>query len=50
MVQYLFDIAEIINEGMDGNVIIKTDKNTMKLKMDVGGSVNFDLDKSIGFS
>ena len=48
-VQYLFDISEIVKEEMDGNVIIKPDENTMKFKMDVGVSVNFDLDNSIGY-
>ena len=44
----LFEIAEIIKEETNGNVIIEPDKNTMKSLMEVKhGATNFDIKNSI---
>ena len=44
----LFDIAELIKEETNGNVIIESDKNTMKSLMEVKhGAINFDIENSI---
>ena len=44
----LFEIAELIKEETNGNVIIESDKNTMKSLMEVKqGAINFDIDNSI---
>ena len=44
----LFEIAESIKEETNGNVIIESDKNTMKSLMEVKqGAINFDIENSI---
>ena len=44
----LFEIAELIKEETNGNVIIESDKNTMKSLMEVKqGAFNFDIENSI---
>ena len=44
----LTDIAELIKEETDGNVIIESDKNTMKCKMEIKqGALSFDVENSI---
>ena len=44
----LNEIAELIKEETKGNVIIETDKNTMKSLMEVKqGAINFDIENSI---
>ena len=44
----LFEIAELIKEETDCNVIIESDKNTMKSLMEVKqGAINFDIETSI---
>ena len=44
----LTDIAELIKEETDGNVIIEPDKNTMKNLMEIKqGALSFDVDNSI---
>ena len=44
----LSDIAELIKEETDGNVIIEPDKNTMKCLMEIKqGAISFDVEKSI---
>ena len=44
----LFEIAEIIKEETDGNVIIESDKNTMKSLVEVKqGAIIFDIENSI---
>ena len=44
----LFEIAELIKEETNGNVIIEVDKNIMKCKMDIKqGTLSFDLENSI---
>ena len=44
----LFEIAELIEEETNGNVIIESDKNTMKSLMEVKqGAINFDIENSI---
>ena len=44
----LTDIAELIKEETDGNVIIEPDKNTMKCLMEIKqGALSFDLENSI---
>ena len=44
----LNEIAELIKEETDGNVIIETDKNTIKSLMEVKqGAINFDIENSI---
>ena len=44
----LFEIAELIKEETDGNVIIESDKNTMKSLMEVKqGAINFDIENSM---
>ena len=44
----LFEIAELIKEETSGNVIIESDKNTMKSLMEVKqGAINFDIENSI---
>ena len=44
----IFEIAELIKEETNGNVIIESDKNTMKISMEVKqGAINFDLENSI---
>ena len=44
----LFEIAEIIKEETNGNVITESDKNTMKSLMEVNqGAINFDIENSI---
>ena len=43
----LFEIAEFIKEETNGNVIIESDKNTMKSIMEVKqGAINFDIKNS----
>ena len=45
----LSEIAEIIKEETEGNVIIEVDKNTMKCKMEIKQGVrSFDVENSIG--
>ena len=45
----LSEIAEIIKEETEGNVIIEVDKNTMKCKMEIKqGVLSFDVENSIG--
>ena len=42
------DIAELIKEETDGNVIIEADKNTMKSKTEIKqGALSFDVQNSI---
>ena len=44
----LFKTAELIKEETNGNVIIESDKNTMKSLMEVKqGAINFDIENSI---
>ena len=44
----LFEIAELIKEETNGNVIIESDKNTMKSLIEVKqGAINFDIENSI---
>ena len=44
----LFEIAELIKDETDGNVIIESDKNTMKILMEVKqGAINFNIENSI---
>ena len=44
----LTDIAELIKETTDGNVIIEPDKNTMKCLMEIKRSaISFDIENSI---
>ena len=44
----LLEIAELIKEETNGNVIIESDKNTMKSIMEVKqGAINFDIENSI---
>ena len=44
----LYEIAELIKEETNGNVIIEIDKNTMKSLMEVKqGAINFDIENSI---
>ena len=44
----LTEIAELIKEETDGNVIIEPDKNTMKCKMELKQrALRFDVDNSI---
>ena len=44
----LTDIAEIIKEETDGNVIIEPDKNTMKCLMEIKqGALSFDIENSL---
>ena len=44
----LIEVAELINEETNGNVIIEPDKNTMKYMMEIKqGSLNFDIENSI---
>ena len=44
----LTDIAELIKEETDGNVIIQPDKNTMKCLMEIKqGAISFDIENSI---
>ena len=44
----LTEIAELIKEETDGNVIIEPDKNTMKCKMEIRqGALSFDVENSI---
>ena len=44
----LTDIAELINEETNGNVIIEPDKNTMKCLMEIKqGALSFDVENSI---
>ena len=44
----LFEIAELIKEETNGNVIIESDKKTMKSLMEVKqGAINFDIENSI---
>ena len=44
----LTDIAELIKEETDGNVIIEPDKNTMKCLMETKqGALSFDIENSI---
>ena len=44
----LFEIAELIKEETNGNVIIDSDKNTMKSLMVVKqGAINFDIENAI---
>ena len=43
-----FEIAELIKEETNGNVIIESDKNTMRSLMEVKqGAINFDIENSI---
>ena len=45
----LSEIADIIKEKTEGNVIIEVDKNTMKCKMEIKqGVLSFDVENSIG--
>ena len=44
----LTDIAELIKEETDGNVIIEPDKNTMKCLMEIKqGAISFDIENPI---
>ena len=44
----LFEIAELIKEETNGNVIIESDKNRMKSLMEIKqGAINFDIENSI---
>ena len=43
----LTDIAELIKEETDGNVLIEPDKNTMKCLMEIKqGAISFDVENS----
>ena len=45
----LTEIAELIKEEINGNVIIEPDKNTMKCLMEMKqGAINFHVENSIG--
>ena len=45
----LSEIAEIIKEETEGNVIIEVDQNTIKWKMEIKqGALRFDVENSIG--
>ena len=47
----LTDIAELIKEETDGNVIIEPDKNTMKCLMEIKqGALSFDIENSLASS
>ena len=44
----LIEIAELIKEETNGNIIIESDKNTMKSLMEVKqGAINFDIENSM---
>ena len=44
----LIEIAELIKEETDGNVVLEPDKNTMKCKNEIKqGALSFDVDNSI---
>ena len=43
----LIEIAELIKEETNGNVIIEPDKNTKSLMELKQGAINFDIEKSI---
>ena len=44
----LFEIAELLKEETNGNVIIESDKKTMKSLMEVKqGAINFDIENAI---
>ena len=44
----LIEIAELIKEETNGNVIIEPDKNTMKSLMEIKqGAINFDIENSL---
>ena len=44
----LTEIAELIKEETDGNVIIEPDKNTMKCLMEIKqGTISFDVENTI---
>ena len=44
----LVEIAELIKEETNGNVIIEPDKNTMKNLIEIKqGAINFDIENSI---
>ena len=44
----LFEIAELIKEKTNGNVILEVDKNSMKCKMEIKkGALSFDIENSI---
>ena len=44
----LLEISELIKEETNGNVIIESDKNTMKSSMEIKqGAINFDIESSI---
>ena len=44
----LIEIAELIKEEPNGNVLIESDKNTMKSLMEIKqGAFNFDIENSI---
>ena len=44
----LTEISELIKEETNGNVIIESDKNTMKCLLEVKqGAINFDIENSI---
>ena len=44
----LIEVAELIKEETNGNVIIEPDKNTMKNLMEIKqGAINFDTENSI---
>ena len=44
----LFEIAELLKEETNGNIIIESDNNTMKSLMEVKqGAINFDIENSI---
>ena len=44
----LIEIAELIKEETNGNVIIEPDKNTMKCLTEIKhGAINFDVENSI---
>ena len=42
-----FDVADIIQNESDGNVKNKSDKYTMKCQVNIGGSINFVVCRSI---
>ena len=44
----LFEIAELIKEETNGNIIIESDKNKLKILRDFKqGAINFDTENSI---
>ena len=44
----LTEIAQLIKEETNGNVIIEPDKNTMKCLMEIKqGAINFDVENAI---